>query len=186
MKQKTTVHKGWRGRGQEGVQEGRGFVKRKKKIKLEMGWDEPCHLFLQSIYIPFLWRAFHMQSQLALRHLSTSGKKTRRGACVAPQLPHEVKRVGGKKKSNAEVNISTSCFFTRLFSSICVSAPVLFTAHRHRPGSPCFYIHTSLILSSEICVSVFLQPASDSLLFCLYVYLRACVLVCLVCAPYFF
>lgn len=97
MKQKTTVHKGWRGRGQEGVQEGRGFVKKKKKkIKLER--DESCHLFLQSIYIPFLWRVFHMQSQLALRHLSTPGKKTRRGGVRGPTAPPCGETGGGGKE----------------------------------------------------------------------------------------
>lgn len=92
----------------------------------------------------------------------------------------------GGKKSNAELNISTSCFFTRLFSSVYVTATVLFTVHRKAKQPMFLHSHVWFCQTPDICVFVFLQPASDGLSFCLFVYLRACVLVCLLYAANIF
>lgn len=119
-----------------------------------------------------------MQSELALRHLSTSGKKTWRDV-RGPTAP-PCGQTGWGEKSNAEVNISTSCFFTRLLSSVYVTATVLFTVNRKAKQPMFLHSHVSdFVRRLTFVYLVFLQPGSNSLLFCLYVYLRACVLVCL-------
>lgn len=46
-------------------------------------------------------------------------------------------------ESNAELNISISCFFTRLFSSVYVTATVLFTVHRKAKQPMFLHSHVS-------------------------------------------
>lgn len=92
IKPKTKVHKGRRGRGQEGMKEGRGLFKQKI-----LNWSGMSHATCsyRAFTFHFCGEFYTCKVNLACAIYPSRGRK-RGEMCVAPQLPHVVKRVGKK------------------------------------------------------------------------------------------
>lgn len=145
------------------MQEGRGLFKQKI-----FNWSGMSHATCsyRAFTFHFCGEFYTCKVNLPCAIYPRRGRK-RGEMCVAPQLPHVVKRVGGK---NPTLNLIflQAVFFTRLFSSVYVTATALFTVHRKAKQPMFLHSHVSdFVRRLTFVYLVFLQPGSNSLLFCL-------------------